>query len=237
MAFQFTCPQGHLLEADPSFAGQQCTCPHCGMLFIIPPPPAQTAPLAPMMQPGPMAPLGPMVPPGPMPQPGPMAYAPPMPQPGPMLHAPPMPQPGTMLAAPMAQAPPMMPAGPMPGPAPIGPAPSALPQVGPNFPTQPIEAVPAATKPAEPELLHIPCPNGHELDTPREMLNQEVLCPHCGEQFLLREKDSVEYKLKKQKDLEAKELRRGKLWLNWAIAIAVLVLVGLVALILATSGS
>ena len=69
------------------------------------------------------------------------------------------------------------------------------------------------------------------------MLNQEVLCPHCGEQFLLREKDSVEYKLKKQRDTEAKELKRGKFWLNWAIAIAVLVLVGLVVLIFATSGS
>lgn len=198
MAFQFTCPHGHLLEADPSFAGQQCTCPHCGILFIIPPSPAPAPHMA-AMQPGPMTPPSP-----------PMPYAQ-MPQPGPMAHAPAMPQPG--------------------------PAEPALPQVGPNFTANPVAAAPDVTKPAEPEILHIPCPNGHELDTPREMLDQEVLCPHCGEQFLLREKDSVEYKQKKQAAAEAKERRRGKLWLNWAIAIAVLVLLGLVILILATSGS
>lgn len=86
-------------------------------------------------------------------------------------------------------------------------------------------------------FAHIPCPNGHELDTPRDMLGQEVLCPHCGEQFLLREKDSVEYKQKQQRETEAKERKRGQFWLNWAIAFAVLVLVGLVILIFATSGS
>ena len=65
----------------------------------------------------------------------------------------------------------------------------------------------------------------------------DYLCPHCGEQFLLREKDSLEYKRKKQLETEAKEHKRGQFWLNWAIAIAVLVLVGLVILIFATSGS
>ena len=38
MPFQFQCPQGHLLEGDKSQAGQQCHCPTCGMLFIIPQP-------------------------------------------------------------------------------------------------------------------------------------------------------------------------------------------------------
>src|SRR5436190_10096813 len=45
MSFQFQCPQGHLLEGDPSQAGQTCNCPTCGMLFIIPAPLA--APVAP----------------------------------------------------------------------------------------------------------------------------------------------------------------------------------------------
>jgi uncharacterized Zn-finger protein len=39
MAFQFQCPQGHLLEADESQAAQQCQCPMCGVMFVIPAPP------------------------------------------------------------------------------------------------------------------------------------------------------------------------------------------------------
>jgi hypothetical protein len=183
MTFQFTCPQGHLLEGDESFAGQPCTCPHCQMLFIIPAPVAV-----------------------------PQAAAPP-------VHAP--------VAS---LAPPAEPALPR-----VGPSfsPSALPTASPAEAARP---VPDVTAPVEPELLHIPCPNGHELDTPREMLNQEVLCPHCGAQFLLREQDSVEFKRKKQAATEAKDRKLGQTWLNWAIAIAVLVLIGLVVLILATSG-
>src|SRR5205085_3305126 len=40
-------------------------------------------------------------------------------------------------------------------------------------------AVPPPAEPpkleAEPRILHIPCPNGHELETPAEMLGQDVL--------------------------------------------------------------
>src|SRR5688572_6236857 len=49
MPFQFQCPQGHLLEGEPNHAGQQCNCPMCGMLFIIPAPfAAPAAPPAPV---------------------------------------------------------------------------------------------------------------------------------------------------------------------------------------------
>jgi DNA-directed RNA polymerase subunit RPC12/RpoP len=141
-----------------------------------------------------------------------------------------------MQPAPPFQPPSMQPPAPM-----TAAAPSALPQVGPKFASAGVavaerELSAPAVAPAEPEILHIPCPNGHELDTPRDMLGQEVLCPHCSAQFLLREKDSVEYKRKKQTETEAKDRKRGQLWLNWAIAIAVLVLIGLITLIVFTSG-
>jgi len=80
-------------------------------------------------------------------------------------------------------------------------------------------------------LLHIPCPKGHELEVPRDMLDQYVECPQCQEQFHLREKNSVEYKKKKADELERKWDRRGQLWLNWSIAIAVMVVLGLITLI------
>ena len=72
----------------------------------------------------------------------------------------------------------------------------------------------APEPPAEPELLHIPCPNGHELETPLDMLEQEVLCPQCNAQFRLRKKDSVEYKRKKEEADRIKEIKSGNFWLN-----------------------
>jgi hypothetical protein len=154
MAFQFQCPQGHLLEGEEAQAGQQCQCPTCGMLFIIPQPIAATVETGPE-------------------QGGRFDF--------------------------------------------IGGRGSAA------------TAMPAA--PAEPELLHIPCPNGHELETPPEMLDQEVLCPQCNAQFRLRRRNSVEYK--KTKDLqEALRLERvGGLWLTWAIVAIIFVATGLIALL------
>lgn len=160
MAFQFQCPQGHLLEGDESQAGQTCLCPTCGMAFIIP------APLT---------------------------------------------APASDWSAPQeAQGP-------------------AFPDVGPGFKAQ----LPGV-EPASP-LLHIPCPKGHELEVPPEMLNQDVMCPHCGEQFRLKERDSVEFKRKQQEEEEKRIAKSGKLWFNWAVTIAVLIVIFLVVLIVAQS--
>ena len=80
-------------------------------------------------------------------------------------------------------------------------------------------------------LVHIPCPNGHLLETPPEMFGQDVMCPHCQAQFQLKERESVEYKRREAADEERFERRRGKLWLNWAVSIAVVIVLGLIAMI------
>lgn len=162
MAFQFQCPQGHLLEGDESQAGQTCHCPTCGMAFIIP------APLA--------APVESFVP---------------------------------SFTAPD--------------------HPTSFPTVGPGVKT----TLPGLA--TEPALYHIPCPNGHELETPPDMFNQDVLCPECGVQFRLRERDSIEFKRKQQEEQERKDAAAGKAWFNWAIVIAVLVLIFLVVLMILTA--
>lgn len=48
MAFQFLCPQGHLLEGPESLIGQSCQCPHCASVFVVPAPAraVQAAPFA-----------------------------------------------------------------------------------------------------------------------------------------------------------------------------------------------
>lgn len=89
----------------------------------------------------------------------------------------------------------------------------------------------------EPELLHIPCPECKEvLETPVEMLDQDVMCPHCEAQFRLRRLDSVEFKRKKEQQQRIKEQKIGKAWFNWAIIVVVLVVAFLVFLIISSGG-
>jgi hypothetical protein len=190
MAFHFQCPQGHVLQGDESLAGQQCQCPTCGTLFIVPAPvvvpiqavPVQAAPSQATFVPAHAAYLQ-------------------------AQSAPPQSMP------PQAAAAPTTPAF--------------------SFGQEKLATAPAFIpgKPSEPELLHIPCPNGHELETPVEMLDQEVLCPTCNSQFRLRRRDSVEFKRKKEIEEKLRLEKVGNLWLNWAIAAVVLVAIGLVALV------
>ncbi len=185
MSFQFQCPQGHLLEGDPSQAGQAVHCPTCGMLFLIP------APLA--AAPQPQQNFGPTF--GPPGEPAPSRFA----------H--------------------------------LGAATSDA-SASDTAVAPPAPAMETPEPPAEPELLHIPCPKGHLLETPLEMLDQEVLCPTCNAQFKLRKKDSVEFKRKKEETERIKEIKTGSLWLNIAIVAAVLVgllVVGLIAMTIAGS--
>ncbi len=90
----------------------------------------------------------------------------------------------------------------------------------------PQESMPEGTLEVPPDIVHIPCPNGHELETPIEMIGQEVLCPHCGVQYRLRHENSVEYR----REREIIEQRAARLWFNWAIAAAVLVSILLLAM-------
>ncbi len=69
------------------------------------------------------------------------------------------------------------------------------------------------------------------------MLNQDVLCPHCQVQFRLREKDSVEYKLRRDQELQRRDQKAGKKWLNAAIVAAVIVVLGLIILIALSASS
>ena len=71
---------------------------------------------------------------------------------------------------------------------------------------------------------------------PPEMLEQEVLCPHCGAQFRLRQKDSVEFKRKRQEEQEKKDAKSGKFWFNTAVIVGTLILIFVAVLIFMTAG-
>jgi hypothetical protein len=198
MTFHLQCPYGHLLAAEESQAGQQCACPVCSTLFIIP------------------APLGPP----------PSTSGPEFPQPEPVSE-------------------------------PADAAPSPFPDIDvfaskrsrrePQFPPETEEPAPSEPEPASPgpavmsiteaELLHIPCPNGHMLETPPEMLDHEVLCPHCKVQFHLRRQDSEEYKRKRLDEQAREERRQGHTVMILSAVVLVVVLLGLLYLIAHTSGN
>jgi len=69
------------------------------------------------------------------------------------------------------------------------------------------------------DLLHIPCPNGHELETPLDMIGQRAVCPHCGVEFRLRREKSIEY----QHQQEMLDRRRARFWFQLAIMAAAFV--------------
>ena len=76
-------------------------------------------------------------------------------------------------------------------------------------------------------LLHIPCPNGHELETPLEMVGQRALCPHCRVEFTLRREKSIEY-LHQQELLDR---RRAQFWFQAAIAAAGVVILAVLIMV------
>lgn len=221
MPFQFYCPQGHLLQSDDSQVGQQCMCPYCQSVFLVPEPP-RAAPLAfpPSFQ---------------------QVSAPPAPQDQPRAAPPPgFESPAVRQQA--AEPPQFSFTPPTEAPAPAeAPFPGVQEAPFPNIQTEP----PAAESPAPeeapevpqtagrelPAVVHILCPSGHELETPREMLDQDALCPVCQVQFLLRYEDSQEYRQEKIEQMRRREEAIARMWIRCAIGAAVLVVIGVIVMI------
>jgi glutaredoxin len=191
MAFQFLCPEGHLLQGEESQAGQQCKCPYCGSVFLVPPP--QLAAADPWVSAPPTGPARGFDQVG--------------------FQAPVEEEPG-------AEGPEEAFPGIRTGP---GFSSGGPPADGPS-----LEELPGG---AEQNIVHILCPSGHQLETPREMLGQDAMCPYCQVQFRLRFEDSVEYRREKAEQRERKELKQGQAWMYWAIAVAVVAVLGVFLLI------
>jgi len=81
------------------------------------------------------------------------------------------------------------------------------------------------------EVLHIPCPHGHVLETPPDMLGTPVMCPICRTTFEPQYELSQEYRQKREEMAARASERAARFWLNLAIGAAILVLGGLIMLI------
>ncbi len=98
-----------------------------------------------------------------------------------------------------------------------------------------LEAAPIDTKDLDDAvgaetLLHIPCPNGHELEVPLDMVGQRAMCPHCNVEFRLRQEKSTEY-IRQQELIDRK---RAEFWFRLAIIAAGVVGAVLLVMFLAT---
>lgn len=157
MTYQFQCPQGHPLMAEPEQEGRICQCPQCGLRLRIPPAPVTSMPDIVDRESG----LGP-------------------------------------------------------------------------WRDEPIKENPFPTT-APPEMFHIPCPQGHVLETSPEMLGKLALCPQCGEKFKLDQRQSSEFRAAEAERQAAAELRLSRRWLHGAIVAVVLTLLGVLLLFLVGS--
>jgi hypothetical protein len=89
---------------------------------------------------------------------------------------------------------------------------------------------------AQERILHIPCPAGHELETPESMIGRDVLCPYCRAEFRVQFRDSREYRAEQQQQRMRREQRIGKAWMTWSLVAAAVVVFG-IALMIAVATS
>jgi len=201
MAFQFLCPQGHMLQGEPSQTGQKCKCPYCQTEFIVPQapggPPSDSAPSD-------------SVPPDSV-----SSDSVPSDSAEPIYE-----EPGLQFDD-------DLPTEWQPGPS-VGESIAGVDQVVAENPFETNSA-------AEQSTLHVPCPKGHVLETPRDMLGQWAQCPFCQEEFQLRFENSLECRKEKADLQERKEQKIGKAWMNWAIAAAVVVLFAVIIMVAVVS--
>ncbi len=207
MVFQFFCPQEHLLEADLSQIGQQCMCPYCRSIFLVPEP-ARAVPID-------------------------SRRGPPDSEP-----RPPVSRESSDSAPPPAD----RTAAEVPAIAIRNARTGRSATVFPEIRTEPGSASDPSTTETAPEfpgkierelppVLHILCPSGHELETPREMLGQDALCPFCRIQFPLRYEDSLEHREQKALERQRREEALARAWVKWSIVAAAVVVIGVIVMI------
>ena len=209
MAFQFYCPNGHLLQANEDQIGQTCICPSCQVEIIIPSPGGiQQGGGEPSMQPA-----LPTPPPG---QPPISAFTP-------SVQAP-------VQSQISAQAGEQQLADPFQ----ISKKKKKKFDFGSVEENSNGEKPAAEINIADPDsnkILHCLCPSGHSLAIEREMIGQQAMCPYCQKTFEIRMDRTVEHITKKRREAEVAEKKMANLWFQWAIITAILAVVFIIIMI------
>lgn len=90
---------------------------------------------------------------------------------------------------------------------------------------------PLESEVGRPGAVHIPCPAGHVLETPPDMVGRDAMCPFCGQVFRLEFRNSLEYQQEQEQRAARQAERAARFWLQWAIAAAIVTVGGLILLI------
>ncbi len=85
--------------------------------------------------------------------------------------------------------------------------------------------------PPEPQIWSIPCPKGHVLETPEDMLGQYAMCPQCQVVFKLVKEESLEHRAKADEARRIRDERMGRMWLKTAIVAAIVVAAGVLGML------
>ena len=80
-------------------------------------------------------------------------------------------------------------------------------------------------------IFQIPCPRGHLLKMPTHLLEQQVVCPKCDEFFIARNADSIESRAEADRLEQQRSSKLASRWLMVSIAMAGLVIAGLLIMI------
>jgi hypothetical protein len=83
-----------------------------------------------------------------------------------------------------------------------------------------------------PNSFQIPCPNGHALETPPEMLGKFAMCPHCQAKFKLEREHSWEYLAQQRQRQAERDAQLSRISFHCAIVATVLTLLGVALLFL-----
>ncbi|HEY1065730.1 MAG TPA: hypothetical protein VGE52_06465 [Pirellulales bacterium] len=231
MPYQYYCPCGQLLEGHESAAGQHVQCPYCQQVFVQPAPP-NVAPAA-----GQYA----------APQPGGFAPAPQFGAPDPQVYGQPQPgaygQPGYGAPQPGYGAPGQYgaPAGYDPNAAMAGAAGMAPPGMGaaPGVGGDPLAGMGGGmmggVDPNLDPVVQVVCTNCKQaMPAHKSSMGQDAICPFCNTQITLHYEDTLEYRAEREEYLRQKDELIGKKALNWAIAAAILVVIGMLTMVILT---
>lgn len=90
---------------------------------------------------------------------------------------------------------------------------------------------PLESEVGRPGAVHIPCPAGHVLETPPDMVGRDAMCPFCGQVFRLEFRNSLEYQREQEQRAAQRAERAARLWMQWAIIAAIVTVGGLILLI------
>lgn len=227
MNFQFYCPQGHLLEGDSSQAGSQITCPLCHILFIVPDFPDQNEQAPPPQNENPFS----------------FTSSAKHSSSGPDFSALGAIQPSGKSQNPFSSRQFQLPGlnaddnaiesavDENPDAAPDENASTGIPDLFSSDGSRtrtPFTPTPSASAL---KILHIPCPSGHILDVPKEMLGEKAVCPFCRKQFTLKFEKSLEHRREVEKREERIVKKKGKAWFYWSVIALVVTVIGVIALI------